>query len=456
MEKRKNPTPPIPCDFCSDSVAVLYCRADSAKLCLFCDRLVHSANSLSCKHVRSEICDNCRAEPVSVRCATDGLSLCSHCDWDAHGSCASAAAHSRSPVDGFAGCPAAIDLASFWGLDLDLSGKKPAACAAPHSVFSNWDTLDSILPVDNSWATAIGVRDLDEVPAPAEAPVGPRRKQVIFQQLMQLMKRDLMHGGDAASTLELRPSTPDKNAGPEIGQESNQQQQQQQQASFTSLLMLPVEEELMWGGNPAASEQTTQIWDFNLGRSRNHEEPTPLEVGYGTNDTGFMIKTYSELIKETSLSTTKVLEDIYDMTASSAHDGFSSTEVRNMPSKNGNSKSMANHGPSASGNSNLPSSRHSTTTLPESRTHRSSKDIHFGEQPLAVRGDTMKTKSRADMELLAQNRGNAMLRYKEKRKNRRYEKHIRYESRKARADTRKRVKGRFVKASEVPDNEVSS
>ncbi|KAJ0763465.1 putative transcription factor C2C2-CO-like family [Helianthus annuus] len=29
----------------------------------------------------------------------------------------------------------------------------------------------------------------------------------------------------------------------------------------------------------------------------------------------------------------------------------------------------------------------------------------------------------------------------------RYDKHIRYESRKARADTRKRVKGRFVKAN---------
>jgi len=31
----------------------------------------------------------------------------------------------------------------------------------------------------------------------------------------------------------------------------------------------------------------------------------------------------------------------------------------------------------------------------------------------------------------------------------RYDKHIRYESRKARADTRKRVRGRFVKASDV-------
>jgi hypothetical protein len=31
----------------------------------------------------------------------------------------------------------------------------------------------------------------------------------------------------------------------------------------------------------------------------------------------------------------------------------------------------------------------------------------------------------------------------------RYEKHIRYESRKLRADTRKRVKGRFVKSTEA-------
>ncbi|XP_077243995.1 zinc finger protein CONSTANS-LIKE 9-like isoform X2 [Tasmannia lanceolata] len=43
-------------------------------------------------------------------------------------------------------------------------------------------------------------------------------------------------------------------------------------------------------------------------------------------------------------------------------------------------------------------------------------------------------------------RGNAMMRYKEKKKVRMYDKRIRYASRKARADVRKRVKGRFVKA----------
>lgn len=48
-------------------------------------------------------------------------------------------------------------------------------------------------------------------------------------------------------------------------------------------------------------------------------------------------------------------------------------------------------------------------------------------------------------------RGNAMIRYKEKKKARMYEKTIRYASRKARADVRKRVKGRFVKAGEAYD-----
>lgn len=51
----------------------------------------------------------------------------------------------------------------------------------------------------------------------------------------------------------------------------------------------------------------------------------------------------------------------------------------------------------------------------------------------------------------SQARGNAMMRYKEKKKLRMFEKRIRYASRKARADVRKRVKGRFVKAGEAYD-----
>uniref|UniRef100_A0A9I9DIL6 CCT domain-containing protein n=1 Tax=Cucumis melo TaxID=3656 RepID=A0A9I9DIL6_CUCME len=49
------------------------------------------------------------------------------------------------------------------------------------------------------------------------------------------------------------------------------------------------------------------------------------------------------------------------------------------------------------------------------------------------------------------NRDKAKMRYNEKKKTRTFGKQIRYASRKARADTRKRVKGRFVKAGEAYD-----
>ncbi|KAJ7533411.1 hypothetical protein O6H91_13G047400 [Diphasiastrum complanatum] len=56
-----------------------------------------------------------------------------------------------------------------------------------------------------------------------------------------------------------------------------------------------------------------------------------------------------------------------------------------------------------------------------------------------------------DCETFAQARDSAMLRYREKKKIRQFGKKIRYVSRKARADIRKRVKGRFVKAGQPYD-----
>lgn len=48
-------------------------------------------------------------------------------------------------------------------------------------------------------------------------------------------------------------------------------------------------------------------------------------------------------------------------------------------------------------------------------------------------------------ELNSQERDTAICRYKEKKKTRRYDKHIRYESRKVRAESRTRIRGRFAK-----------
>lgn len=474
-----------PCDFCTEQVAVLYCRADSAKLCLFCDQHVHSANALSRKHLRSQICDNCSSQPVSVRCSTDNLVLCQECDWDAHGSCSVSAAHDRSPVDGFSGCPSSLELASLWGFDLaDEKSSVP-----PHLNFSapmtDWPSQDSVILYD-PWmyksAPSMNLQDLmvpnekstdysnvaggDKISAfcsKSQSASCGKHKKMLYKQLLELLKRD------SAGRDDLVPKTPTKSfwqetlqvESPGLGNgcdvamaADDNHQTLQQHAPFTSLLMLPtnvdpgdcgdtvVEGNISWHANN--NDQSTQIWDFNLGKLRTCEESDVLEVGYGATDNGFMMNNFSELVKEPSLATANLLGETYDISGSVAQEDFHSY-----------TNNSTNQEPATSESNNLSMARApSNSRFGMHNESNGSKDIQFTEQSFLVRGECTRTAAsmKADMDLLAQNRGNAMIRYKEKKKSRRYDKHIRYESRKARADTRKRVKGRFVKASDAQDD----
>jgi hypothetical protein len=56
-------------------------------------------------------------------------------------------------------------------------------------------------------------------------------------------------------------------------------------------------------------------------------------------------------------------------------------------------------------------------------------------------------------QLCGMDREARVMRYREKRKNRKFEKTIRYASRKAYAETRPRIKGRFAKRTEI-DSDV--
>lgn len=111
--------------------------------------------------------------------------------------------------------------------------------------------------------------------------------------------------------------------------------------------------------------------------------------------------------------------------------------------------------------------------LVESITYNGAADnVPVMEYLLSGSENVSNINGKVSLEEQVRNRGDAMLRYKEKKKTRRYillirqsftlsiceishfitldrfDKHIRYESRKARADTRKRVRGRFVKAGD--------
>ena len=73
----------------------------------------------------------------------------------------------------------------------------------------------------------------------------------------------------------------------------------------------------------------------------------------------------------------------------------------------------------------------------------SSSSLEFGVVPVAPET------GQQQMKVLGMDREARVLRYREKRKNRRFEKTIRYASRKAYAETRPRIKGRFAKRSDV-------
>lgn len=104
------------CDYCGDSMALLYCRADSAKLCFTCDREVHSANQLFTKHTRSQLCDACDEAPASIFCSTESSVLCQNCDWERH-NLSSSTVHDRRPLEGFTGNPCLNELLAFVGFE---------------------------------------------------------------------------------------------------------------------------------------------------------------------------------------------------------------------------------------------------------------------------------------------------------------------------------------------------
>ncbi|OMO85499.1 Zinc finger, B-box [Corchorus capsularis] len=444
------------CDFCNTKPAVLFCRADSAKLCLFCDQQVHSANALSLKHARSQICDSCKTKPSSFLCSNDNLMLCQDCDWNSHNSnnCSvSALQHDRSPVEGFSGCPSVTELASLLGLDLkpkDLMNLNPGFSFCEQELLN---LEDFMVPTENSSALLSSVKLNHEV----------------YRQLVEMGKRDLVRvSGDGA---EMGPETPSSRSSEhgKVGSfemengDDEELELLHKQTPFTDLLMLQnngvsrkndyvAEGELMY--DCKSSYQASKIWDFQSGRSKDCEESGPEDAGCinGISDRGFVIKNYGEFAEEEGdLSKRKVFQDLFEMSHSMrCEDALSRNNNCNQPFSSYTLTTEESNNVPVVGSS-------SDSKVVEPLKSDSNRYVQVMEHCVPAGNESInEARTKFDMELLAQNRGNAMLRYKEKKKNRRYEKHIRYESRKARADTRKRFKGRFVKASDQapPDVQV--
>ncbi|CAM0911826.1 unnamed protein product [Alopecurus aequalis] len=436
-----------PCDYCGEAAAALHCRADAARLCVACDRHVHAANALSRKHVRAPLCAGCAARPAAARVADGGgepAFLCADCD----GGCEGAA---RVPVEGFSGCPAAAELAASWGLDLLPDGA--VARGGGCGFGGGQDDEDALFfsSLDYSMLVDPEMRDLYVPCDPPEVAASggggrPLKGEALCHQLAEMARRET-ETSQPQGCSDLSPRTPRRSSAGASGRLPDKQAPQplpptpEAHCPYTSLLMMPPAncaelisndrrgddaDQLQWEFTPPSSVPPTQIWDFNLGRSRNHNENSAVEIGFGSNNGGFMIKSYSDMLKEISSGTAKDLEDIYDSGYCAAAEDIMSTNICQLPSKTASTASNKRlkvssgtstiDGPTTSG-SHVPASVPSASSCHD-RGAAPTREISFGDQTIVPAGAEKPT-TRIDSETLALNRDNAMQRYKEKRKNRR-------------------------------------
>uniref|UniRef100_A0A7C8ZXU4 CCT domain-containing protein n=1 Tax=Opuntia streptacantha TaxID=393608 RepID=A0A7C8ZXU4_OPUST len=361
------------CDFCGESIALLYCRADSAKLCLSCDREVHSTNQLFTKHTRFQLCDGCDGSPASILCFTEHSVLCQNCDFELHSLPGSCSAHDRRPLEGFTGCPSVAELSAFVGfegfdckslLDGDEKEKEGfGGCLfSALDVEEESDTFSDLLVWDTPTVFSIDELILStDISHNLQAMVVPplpkgrnlscgRHKQEILCQLRELAK-----SGPTVKQ-DLDPLLRNQNISDETGKNSTEQQ--------------------LFGACQPEKHATLQ--------------------GQQARSFSCVNDTVDDLLSSVLLG--------------SHHEGFQDSYRHSSMycSANLSIDGLNSHDPV-----------------------RSESFIHTPRNPT--------------LEFSSADRDSAISRYKEKKRTRRYDKHIRYESRKVQAESRTRVKGRFAK-----------
>lgn len=364
------------CDFCCESPALLYCRADSAKLCLSCDREVHSTNQLFSKHTRFQLCDACDSSPASILCFTEHSVLCQNCDFELHSYPGSCNSHDRRPLEGFCGCPSAPELSAivgFQGFDskcLDVDEEKKGFDGSFLSgLEENDDGFSDLFVWDNPGVVSIdeliGSTDKDHNFQATVVPPLPKdwnsscgqHKQEILHQLRKLAKSEPIKEQDSVALVNKHHTKADE------------------------------------------TEKDFRV--PQVVRAFQHDEKPSTLRGHEArsytwgNDAG---------------------ETINDIFVSPALSGSHIEESALNSDINSSISSTVNHATDGS-NSQNPVATEPSAFLPKVAT----------------------------VEFNTAERDSALSRYKEKRRTRRYDKHIRYESRKVQAEHRTRIKGRFAK-----------
>ncbi|KAM3209438.1 hypothetical protein ACQJBY_063872 [Aegilops geniculata] len=383
------------CDYCGEHRSMVYCRSDAASLCLSCDRNVHSANALSRRHTRTLLCDQCASQPAMVRCLEENTSLCQNCDWNGHSAGSSAAGHKRQNINCYSGCPSSAELSRMWSFILDIPNVAPelnceqviSMMSISDSAVSNGDNAQG----DNSLVD-MACATLDEE---------DKQKSVI------------------GSSSEAAPN----------------------------LL-------------PPANNQTAVSVDSTTAKytpDKHMFSKDSIYEDFSMDDIDLSYENYEELFGNSHIQT----EELFDDAGIDSYFEVKEATAVNSDEQPKPKQPAASNALSADSGMSNPAVKEDDSSLCIPVRQAISYSGFTGESipeeyqdcgvsPMLLMGEPPWLPPGPDGSF-AGIRDSAITRYKEKKKRRKFDHKIRYESRKARADVRKRVKGRFVKAGEAYD-----
>ncbi|GER33563.1 zinc finger protein CONSTANS-LIKE protein [Striga asiatica] len=358
------------CDFCGEQRSMVYCRSDSASLCLSCDRNVHSANALSKRHLRTLICERCNSQPAFVRCAQEKVSLCQNCDWSGHAGPSTGPSHKRQAIHCYTGCPSASELSEMWSFLLDSGCEQGMGSMSIADEGPKENTNDEF--------------HLGEV---GESTAGI----------------ELLPGGSTASAIQ------------KVSMSGAKESVACDDSFYDDLIIDEVD---------LSFENYEELFGVSLDNAEQLFGDVGIEGIFGTKDMSESQGAYAA--EGSTLGGFKMIQPACSNAASADSVMSCKTEPNICFAR------QAYSGLSFSG-----------------ITGESSAGDHqdCGVSPLIMCHPSTAPESSNP----TTTRTDAVLRYKEKKKARKFEKKVRYASRKARADVRRRVKGRFVKAGDAYD-----
>ncbi|KAK8517880.1 hypothetical protein V6N13_128036 [Hibiscus sabdariffa] len=400
------------CDFCGEQPSIVYCRSDAACLCLSCDQNVHSANALSKRHSRTLLCERCNLQPAFVRCAEERVSLCQNCDLMGHGTSTTNSTHKRQTVNSYSGCPSSAELSSILSFFSQSPSAVESACEQELGQMSITENIES-----TSWCLI-------------ENNISQNDTGVAEVNHDHSVDRDGTWGGSSIPEFGSAPQFLDQPAG----------------TTDTLLTKFPCPQTKY----PGVCED--DLYD-----------------AFNTDEIDLNLEKYEKLFEETLNHSEELFENgridglfgAEDMSATDSNcQGGVAVEGSSHGLVNAIQPTCSNV---ASADSMLSSKTDSILYFTARQDHSSFSFsgltgessgggyLDCGASSLLLMGEPSWRPPSAEGPFPPAARSDAVMRYKEKKKTRKFEKRVRYASRKARADVRKRVKGRFVKAGDAYD-----